>query len=802
MKDEFSWCSTLAHAVPRAIWQMQIANYRRDLFLGRPFTARGINLQRGACIPSILAAIFSVIAVMLSGCGYAGPPPTQPSTVFVSIQPTSISLFIGQTQQFQASVTGNANTSVTWSVNGVTGGSTNAGMISASGLYAAPAILPNPASVTVAAASQADARATASATVNLEDNIVVSVSPASATVSTGGTQPFAANVTGTGDPATGVIWSVNGIAGGNSTFGTITSSSTDTALYTAPATLPTPTTVNVAATSVADNSKAGNAIVTISCSGTNTISPSAATVALGGSRTFTASICLTSGMTTTWDVNGIAGGSAATGTIVPTGGNTALYTAPADLPSTNPVTIHAVAGTATASAIVTVTSNVIVSVSPLEVSLAINLRQTFAATVTNTSDAAVIWAVNGVPNGNTTVGQICMTGSNPCATPAGPAPGSVDFLAPAAVPTTNPVTMTAASRADPSKIGVAMVFVTAPSGSVGVTISPSLAFLPPSGGTLSTQQFFATVIGTSDTQVTWSVQSAFAGQGCGGAACGSVNSSGLYSAPVSAPSPNAISVIATSLADGTKSASATIAITSGPAIEIILPSSAIAGALESFPLEVEGVNFAPGSGNTASTILLNGMARGTACSTATMCTTELNPADVQSAGTLTVQVQNPGAPAALSNVVPFVIVPFDASEAVISLSSANPVASGENIVVVEPTTAAASAPINVDWIGLLTGGNNCGVQGSPLTITRPSSGSATVSLCIHGNGLDPTFTYAFTGPPGGDIGVTASAIAGLFPNTIELDLQISSATLPGVRTLFITTLNNDRAAATGMLEVK
>jgi hypothetical protein len=37
---------------------------------------------------------------------------------------------------------------------------------------------------------------------------------------------------------------------------------------------------------------------------------------------------------------------------------------------------------------------------------------------------------------------------------------------------------------------------------------------------------------------------------------------------------------------------------------------------------------------------------------------------------------------------------------------------------------------------------------------------------------------------------------------IELDLQISDATTPGVRTLFITTLNSDRAASTGMLEVR
>lgn len=36
---------------------------------------------------------------------------------------------------------------------------------------------------------------------------------------------------------------------------------------------------------------------------------------------------------------------------------------------------------------------------------------------------------------------------------------------------------------------------------------------------------------------------------------------------------------------------------------------------------------------------------------------------------------------------------------------------------------------------------------------------------------------------------------------IELDLQISSATQPGVRSLIVTTLNNDRAVATGFLEV-
>jgi len=471
------------------------------------------------------------------------------------------------------------------------------------------------------------------------------------------------------------------------------------------------------------------------------------------------------------------------------------------LPTTDPVTVHAVAGAATVSATVTIVSAVSVTVAPSGVSVAITQRTTLTPTVTGTSNTAVSWTVNGVPNGNSTLGQICQPASVPCAAPTGPASGSVDFLAPAAVPSSNPVNVNATSAADPTRSGTSIVIITGPTGATSVSISPQFAFIAPSTATLSQQRFVATVTGNSNTSVSWAVQSAVPGQGCSGAACGSVDATGLYSAPTAAPSPNGISVIATSLADGTKSATAAITITSGPAIEVILPSSVMAGAVESFPFSVQGLNFVAGSGSAASTILINGTARATACPNANTCATALNPADVQSAATLTIQIQNPSPQAQLSNPVPFVIVPFDVSVGVIAFSAAQPASTGTNIIVTEPTTAAASAPINVDSIGFLTA-NSCEVQGSPLTITRPSSGTSTVSLCINGNLLDPTFTYAFTGPAGGDISVTASAVNGLFPNTIELDLQISSATLPGVRTLFITTLNNDRAAATAMLEVQ
>jgi len=736
-------------------------------------------------------------------CG-GSPPGTGPGIIVITIQPGSANLFLGQTQQFRAIVIGTSNTSVNWSVNGVAGGNATVGSISIGGLYTAPSILPASGTVSVRAVSAADNQTSASVSVTLKDDVVVNVSPASANVPAAGAQVFMATVTATGSPSTAVTWSVNGIAGGNATVGTIIASGSSGATYTAPTVPPSPATVTVTATSVADTTKTGSASVTITCT-TDSISPASANVSLGQTQNFAASLCATGGAAIFWDVNGIAGGNATVGTIAANpgaGGSTAVYTAPADLPSSTLVTIHATAGSVTASANVTVTSSVTVSISPPSATVSVTQRGTFAANVTNTPDAAVTWSVNGILNGSPSVGEICVAASNPCVSPNGPASGAVDYVAPASVPPTNPVTLVATSKADPSRTGSAIVTIATQTGPVVVTVSPLYAFVAPSGGQSSTAQFFADVANTGNTNVMWSVQSAVAGEGCGGAACGSVDANGLYTAPATAPSPNAISVLATSAADPTKSASATVAITNGPTIEAVLPSSVMAGAVESFPFEVQGVNFVAGSGSAASAILLNGAARATTCGTATSCATVLNPADVESAATFSIQVQNPGSPGALSNPVPFVIVPFDVSVDTIGLTQAQPAAASEDIVVVDPTTAAASSPINVDFIGFLTSGNNCGVQGSPLTVTRPASGSAVVSLCVHGNGLDPTFTYAFTGPSGGDIGVVASGITGLFSNMIELDLTISSATLPGVRTLFITTLNNDHAVATGMLEVK
>ena len=767
-------------------------------------------LQRSA--RHLLAFAAAIFACSLQcACNGGTGTTTTPPPISVVVTPPGISIFLGSTQTFVASVSGTTNSAVTWEVNSIAGGNPTVGQISSSGVYTAPQIMLASTAITITAASIADPAVTNSAAVTLKDDISIAVSPPSAAVPVSGAQVFTATIVASGSPSQAVKWSVNGIVGGSSTIGAIAPGANNTAVYTAPSVAPSPATVTIAAISVADATKSGTATATIGCNAAAAISPASASISLGTSQALTTSFCLAAGATVSWDVNGTAGGSAALGTITVTSANSALYIAPADFPLTNPLTLHAAASAVTSgpsaeSASLTIVSNVSVSISPPSASAATDQRASFTATVAGTRDTAVSWFVNGIANGNATLGQICIAGSNPCIAPTAPSSTAIDFLAPAIAPNPNLVTITAISRADSAKSGVAAVTILGPAGPISVSLAPFYVFLVPSSSQPDTQQFFASVANSTNSAVTWSVQSAVSGQGCSGSACGTIDSSGLYTAPAAAPSPNAVTITATSQADNTKSASATVAINSGPTIEIIAPSSVMAGAVASFPLAVHGVNFVAGSAGSGSTILVNGAPRPTTCSNPGLCATTISPQDVASATTLTLEVQNPGSPGAFSNPVPFVVVPFDVSVGAIPLSSAAPTSTATDIVVTDPTTAATSSAINIESVGFITAGSNCGIQGSPLAIARPASGAQVASICIFGNGLDPAFTYTFSGPAAApnaqDIGITASAVPGLLPGMIELDLTISSTTQPGVRALIVTTLNNDHAVGSGLLEIR
>ncbi len=92
----------------------------------------------------------SIAIVSVTG-GVSTPPP-----VSISVSPTNASVQVSAAQPFGATVSGSTNTAVTWSVNGVPGGNTTTGTISAGGLYTVPASVPSPATVTITATSSAD----------------------------------------------------------------------------------------------------------------------------------------------------------------------------------------------------------------------------------------------------------------------------------------------------------------------------------------------------------------------------------------------------------------------------------------------------------------------------------------------------------------------------------------------------------------------------------------------------------------------------------------------------------------------
>jgi polygalacturonase len=193
------------------------------------------------------------------------------SSLAVTVSGASM-VTIGQTAQYTAAVSGPArgstNQSVTWMVNGVSGGNSTVGTISSTGLYTPPSSAPG--AVTIAAASVLSSTATGSVSVTVVPISVAVSGPAN--VIFGQTGQCSAVVTGTTSQA--VTWMVNGVTGGNTAQGTIST----TGLYTAPASAP-PTPVTISAQSAGPPVTTGSVGVTVSAT--------AVTYATGDSRSIT-----------------------------------------------------------------------------------------------------------------------------------------------------------------------------------------------------------------------------------------------------------------------------------------------------------------------------------------------------------------------------------------------------------------------------------------------------------------------------------------------------------------------------------
>jgi len=748
------------------------------------------------------------LCVHLPGCGGGGPSATLPSpppppAISVSISPQVSSVLLGNSQNFAATVSNTTNTAVTWSVNGLAGGSTTTGTISAAGTYSAPADLPSPVIVQVTATSLADATKSATAEVTITSDIAIAIAPPSASIELGAPQTFHATITSNGHPDTTVRWSLSGAA-----CPTACGSVDLAGNYTAPAILPVAVNATLIAQSVADPSKQVSAAITITSSFTLQIT-APQSVAAGTAATIVATMTPIPGSNPStnlsWALSGPGCSATACGTltVVTTQGaggsviqDTATYTAPTTAPNPNTVTVTVTPQadpTKKAQATIAVQAGVSVSLTPQTDTLAINHRVTLTAQVFGTTNTGLNWSVSGAAGGNAALGQTCVVASNPCQPITNGSALQVDYIAPGAIPQLNPVSVMATSAADSTKTASAQITVI---NHVLVSVQPASITLP----ALAVQAFAATVLGTSNQSVIWQVQ----GSACGAAGvCGTVDANGNYTAPAAAPSPDALQVVATSSDDTSQSGSANVTISTGTNILALLPASVYAGAADGFTLLVQGSGFALSSPGPGSTLLIGGTPRTTTCTTATACTAPITAADVSVPGNVSVQIQNPNETE--SNAVSLVVVPVSASSAVIALTAAVPAASGENIVVVDPTTAGASAEgndvdLNVAALGLFSVANNsCNLSGNPIPLPRAASGSTSFDVCVFSeSGLDTSMTYFVSGP--GDVTVIAKQPAGL--GIIHLTLQVPASALPGARTLFIQSTNLDEAASSGALVIQ
>lgn len=266
---------------------------------------------------------------------------------------------------------------------------------------------------------------------------------------------------------------------------------------------------------------------------------------------------------------------------------------------------------------------VTVSISPTSATLAAGGTQAFAPTVQNTADTNVTWYVNQVNGGSSATGIITSTGVYTAPSVASPAT----------------FTITAVADSNTSISASASVTVTP---IVSVTVNPHNAAVE----TAHTLQLSANVVNTTNVAVTWQVNGVVGGN----STVGTIDSNGLYTAPGGVPSPSTVTVTAISVADPTKSDSASVTISLTPVLSVNPPQATVVVAnQQQFTDTISGlgdpsVNWGVSgtgcSGAQCGTIDANGLytAPASVPNPATVIVTATSQADNSVTGTATVTV--------------------------------------------------------------------------------------------------------------------------------------------------------------------
>ena len=235
---------------------------------------RDLKLRCSRCGFAVLIALFA---------GLAGACHSSSTTIRVAVGPTATTVALQGTAQFAVTVTGATDTTVTWQVNGVTGGNSTCGTISTNGLYTAPSAIPNSTvcsgstttatacttttngaitattgCILITAVSNQNNQAFGTASVTLTSGVTITLAQSGTfTAGTSETLQFEATITGATNLT--VNWLVNSVQGGDlSTTGSITSTTigngtlANAATFMAPTSIPSPATVTIEAQAAAD----------------------------------------------------------------------------------------------------------------------------------------------------------------------------------------------------------------------------------------------------------------------------------------------------------------------------------------------------------------------------------------------------------------------------------------------------------------------------------------------------------------------------------------------------------------------
>ena len=276
--------------------------------------------------------LLAMASLWLAGCAGLGSSgsPNPPPAGGIAVSPASAIIRGSDGQQFTVKTSDGTNPTVTWAVNGTAGGNASLGIISASGMYAAPEFPPQSNSITVSAAKTSDATKTASAAVTLQNPV-----------------PQLSTISPTSIPVGSFTLTVNGAhfaSGASVLFGTtaLTTTRVSSTQLTAIGSATSSQVGNISVTVKnpdpgAISSGSMMAQVTANSGITVSVQPSSVTLRVGDTQSFTAKVNGSTNQSVTWSVNGITGGNATLGTVDANGN----YRPPDIAPNNNPMHVGA-----------------------------------------------------------------------------------------------------------------------------------------------------------------------------------------------------------------------------------------------------------------------------------------------------------------------------------------------------------------------------------------------------------------------------------------------------------------------------